>query len=281
MDELLRVLRARNGVARTRDLLACGITERAIREAISLGVAVRAGRGVITLPDADPLVARSIATGSVLTCASAAKSHGLWLVHEPDKVHIHRKDGRYTSERAVVHRRSWVPADPGGIVASLADVVLHALECLPELEALVVAESAIQQGLSIDFLRSKLLGPRNGRARAVLNLVDRGSESLIETLARELMRRAGLHVEPQVYVPGVGWMDTIVERCVNVELDGQTHDEPKSRAKDYARDAAAQARGFGAIRFGYSDVVHHSDRFIARVREVVDRRLALGSLPSY
>ncbi|GHG46078.1 hypothetical protein GCM10012320_11930 [Sinomonas cellulolyticus] len=281
MDHLLLELETRRGVARTRDLLAAGITERTIRAAISRGLVIRAARGVIALPGADPLLVRAIATGSLLTCVSAVTSYGLWLVHEPDKVHIQRKDGRYTSERAVVHRRTWVPAEPGSNVASLADVVLHCLECLPELEALVVVESAIQRGLSIDFLKSRLPGPRNGRARAVLNLVDRGADSLVETLARELMRRAGLYVEPQVYVPGVGWMDTIVERCVNVELDGKTHEKPANRAKDYARDASAQALGFSALRFSYSDVVHHPQRFLAQVGRVVRRRLALGDLPVY
>lgn len=90
----------------------------------------------------------------------------------------------------------------------------------------------------MDFLKSRLVGPRNGRARAVLNLVDRGADSPIETLARELMRRAGLHVE-------------------------------------------AQALGFGALRFGYNDVVHHPERFLDRVTEVVARRLSLGGLPVY
>lgn len=146
MDHLLLALQIRNGVARTDDLLAAGVTERTLRAAISRGLVLRARRGVIALPEADPLLARSIATGSRLTCASAAKSHGLWLIHDPDKGHIQRTDGRYRSERSVVHRRTWVPAPPGGMVASLADVVLHCLECLPDLEALMVVESAIQTG---------------------------------------------------------------------------------------------------------------------------------------
>jgi very-short-patch-repair endonuclease len=226
-------------------------------------------------------VARCIATGSLLTCASAARAHGLWLLHDPGIVHVQRKDGRLRTERAVVHRRAWVPAAPGSTVASRADVVLHALGCLPELEALVVVESAIQQGLSMDFLSALLTGPRNGRARAVLGLVDKGADSPVETLARELMRRDGLFVEPQVFVHGVGWMDTIVERCVNIELDGKTHTTPESRAKDYARDAKALARGFGTLRLTYADVVHHSDQTLATTRACVARRLALGGLPTY
>ncbi len=235
----------------------------------------------MALPDADPVILRCLSTNSLLTCASAARRHGLWLVHDPEHVHVLRPDGHFRSDRAVVHRGSWVPAPAGSRIASLADVVLHASQCLPELEALVVVESAIQQGLSLEFLRAQLTGPRNAAARKVLGLVDKGADSLIETLARELMRRAGLHVEPQVYVPGVGWMDTIVQRCVDVELDGHTHEDPESRRKDYARDARAQALGFGTVRFSYADVVHQPEQMVARVQAVVERRLALGDLPTY
>ena len=281
MDAFLSALQARDGVARTQELLRAGVTKYALAEAVAAGRVLRPSRGVIALPDADPLVVRCVATNSLLTCASAARQHGLWLLHEPDRIHVVRPDGRYRSNRAVVHRRTWVPPEHGSRLASLADVVLHAAQCLPELEALVLVESAVQKGLSLDFLRAQLAGPRNGRARQVLDLVDKGSESPIETLAREHLRRAGLRVEPQVYVAGVGWMDTVVERCVDVELDGQTHEEPESRRSDYARDAAAQALGFATLRFGYADVVYRPDTVVSRVKDVVATRLSLGRLPVY
>lgn len=281
MDAFLRALQARDGVARTHELLRAGVTKYALAEAVAAGRALRPSRGVIALPDADPLIVRCVSTNSVLTCASAARQHGLWLLHEPGNVHVVRPDGRLRSDRAIVHRGTWVPAPSGSRLASLADVVLHSAQCLPEFEALVIVESAVQKGLSLDFLRSQLRGPRNGPARIVLDMVDQGSDSPIETLAREHMRRAGLRVEPQVHVPGVGWMDTVVERCVDVELDGQTHEESESRRKDYARDAAAQARGFATLRFGYADVVYRPDEMVSRVRNVVATRLSLGRLPRY
>ncbi len=138
-------LSARNGAARTGELFAAGIGRRQLQAAIAKGTIERPARGVVVLPGADPLLVRCLTTNSLLTCVSAAEGHGLWVLQRPERVHLLRTDGRLMSERAVVHRQSWVTADPGSRFASLADVVLHALSCLPELEALVIAESAVQK----------------------------------------------------------------------------------------------------------------------------------------
>ncbi|GAB3282033.1 hypothetical protein GCM10027449_23670 [Sinomonas notoginsengisoli] len=279
MPDVRELLIVRNGAARTGELLAAGVGRRQLQATLARGTVERAARGVLALPDADPLLVRCLTTNSRLTCVSAAEAHNLWVVHRPEKVHLLRPDGRLVSDRAVVHRQSWVASDPGSHIASLGDVVLHALSCLPELEALVVAESAVQKGLSKDFLRIQLPGRRNGRARAVLDLIDIGADSLVETLARAHLRRAGLRVRPQVKVEGVGWVDHLVEECVAVETDGKEHQKPSSRYKDYARDARAQALGLPVVRFGYADVVHRPEKMVERVKAVVAARRSLGGLP--
>jgi very-short-patch-repair endonuclease len=281
MDALWEALNARGGAARRGELLDAGLSRHAIGSALASGRLLRPSRGIIALPDADPLVVRCLTTNSLLTCASAARQHGLWVLHDHEVVHLLRADGRFRSERAVVHRGSWERAAPGSRISSLLDTVMHALLCLPDLEALVIVESALKQGLSLERLESLLTGPRNSAARAVLRMVDRGADSLAETLAREHLRRAGLFVEPQVEVAGVGRMDHIVERCLDLEIDGKTHQKPESRYNDYVRDAAAQARRFATLRVAYADVVHRPDQLVRRVRSVVDARLALGNLPSY
>ncbi|ASN52666.1 hypothetical protein CGQ25_11715 [Sinomonas sp. R1AF57] len=279
MADLTQELSARNGVARTGELFAAGIGRRQLQAAIAKGTVERPARGVVMLPGADPLLVRCLTTNSLLTCVSAAEGHGLWVLQRPERVHLLRTDGRLVSERAVVHRQSWVTGDFGSRFASVADVVLHALSCLPELEALVIAESAVQRGLSKDFLRAHLPGRRNGRARAVLDLIDTGADSLVETLARTHLRRAGLRVQPQVWVKGVGWVDHLVEECVAVETDGKEHQKPASRYEDYARDARAQALGLPVVRFGYADVVHRPGEMVERVKAVVAARRSLGRPP--
>ena len=274
MADLLEVLRRWGGVARRGDLFRDGVSRAELEAALTAGTLMRPRRGIYALPDTDPLVVRCAATNSLLTCASAAQHHGLWVVREPEEVHVLRSDGRYDSERAVVHRQSWWPPDPRSHVASRADVLLHALRCLPELEALVMVESAVQKGFSLDFLYERLPGRRNAAARRVLEAVDSGADSLLETLAREHLRRAGLRVQSQVEVEGVGWMDVLVEGFVDVETDGCVHNEPLQRAKDYRRDRAAQLRGYEVLRYTYSDIVDNPETMVAEVREVVAHRRA-------
>jgi hypothetical protein len=99
-------------------------------------------------------------------------------------------------------------------VAGVADVLLHALRCRPELEALVMVQGAVSQALlGPDFLRSKLPGNRNGRLRAVVDLVLPRADSLLEVLAHTHFTRAGLKVQMHVDIPGVGEVDCWIEDC--------------------------------------------------------------------
>lgn len=279
MDPVAKLLLDWGGVARTRQLIRTGIRERDLSRAVGAGLIQRPRPGIYALPGADPLLVRCAATNSRLTCVSAAEHHGLWVLRPPKKVHLLRRDGTLASDRAVVHRDSWVDGAPGAWVASKADALLHALRCLPELEALVLVESATQQGFSLDFLRDRLPGRRNARARHILDLVDVGAESLLETLARTHLRRAGLHVEPQVDIRGVGSLDLLVEGCVDVETDGKEHETMKRRLKDYHRDNTAQTLGFAVARFGYAEIVHRPEAMVRQVCALVTARLALGGLP--
>ena len=280
VEELIEAMQRHHGVARAKQLREAGISRRTLEAALVSGLIERVRPGLYASPGADPLLARCAETNSLLTCVSAGEHHGLWVLHPSETVHVLRADGRFRSEKAVVHRRSWAPSEPGSFAASLLDTLMHALTCLPELEALVMVESAIlQKRVSLEELRARLLGPGSLRALAILDLVDRGADSLIETLARVHLRRAGLRVESQVRVEGVGSMDHIVEDCVDVELDGQTHQEPASRYNDYARDIKAQSRGYAVARFGYADVVYRPELMVRQVKDVVARRLAMGALP--
>ena len=46
------------------------------------------------------------------------------------------------------------------------------------------------------------------------------SQSVIECLARFLLRRAGFHVESQVNIPGMGHLDLMVDGRLGIETDG-------------------------------------------------------------
>lgn len=249
---LSHVLRLFHGVCRLRDLISRGVSEREVRAAVVRGDLVRVRKGLYALPTADPVFVAARRTRSLLACASAAGFYGLWTLAEsgqrPSRFHLLRPTGANAPD-AVIHRDTWVPPDPYAPVVGLAEVVLHAVRCLPELEALLIAESAMLRGLSLEFIRERLPGNRNAPARAVLDLVDGGSESPIETLARVHLRRAGFHVETQVEIEGVGWVDALVEGWLILELDGKSHEERAQRDKDRRRDRAAQLAGHPVFRY--------------------------------
>ncbi|KHL03500.1 hypothetical protein LK10_08690 [Sinomonas humi] len=257
-----------HGVCRLRDLLSRGVAEREVRAAVVRGELVLVRKGLYALPKADPVFVAARRTRSLLTCASAAGFYGLWTLTAQGRFHLFRQTGGDPPD-AVIHRGTWVPPDAYAPVAGLADVVLHAVRCLPELEALLIAESAMHRGLSMDFIRERLPGNRNGPARAVLDLVDSGSESPIETLARVHLRRAGFRVDTQVEIDGVGWVDSLVEGWLILELDGKSHEERAQREKDRRRDRAAQLRGHPVFRYGYADIVHRPEVFVAEVARML------------
>lgn len=115
-------------------------------------------------------------------------------------------------------------------MAALADVLIHSLRCLPFAESLVMVECAVSRGdMTLDFLRCRLPGKRNGPARDVLRWVDRGAESLLETLARTHFRQAGIRVETQVYLDKVGYMDLLLDGWLVGWTDGITPTGRRSR----------------------------------------------------
>jgi very-short-patch-repair endonuclease len=158
-------------------------------------------------------------------------------------------------------------------VAALADVLIHALRCLPLVESLVMVESAVSRGdMTVDFLRQRLPGRRNGKARDVLRWVDRGAESLLETLARTYFRQVGIHVETQAYLDGVGYVDLLLDGWLVVELDGRHHADWAQVKKDHRRNNESVVQGFTALRYYYTDVVYTPTEMVAQVQTVLARR---------
>ncbi|NYD77111.1 endonuclease domain-containing protein [Arthrobacter cupressi] len=136
-----------------------------------------------------------------------------------------------------------------------------------------MVQSAVSQGsITVDFLRRKLPGNRNGAARSVLDLVIPRADSLTEVLARTHFIRAGLMIRMHAEVPGVGEVDCLIEDCLAVELDGGSHMEPRQVKKDQRRNNAALGAGLLPLRFYYDDVVHHPERMVAHVLGVLEFR---------
>ena len=270
--ELTSYLRHVGSVARTSTLLGAGFSERGIRNAVAAGEIGRLRHGVVALPGAAPDMVAAVLGNGLLTCASATAHHRIWRLHEPARVHLLCRHG--AARAAVIHRGSVVPPDSPWPVAGLTDTLLHAVRCLPELEAAVVVESALRQGrTTLPYLRERLPGNRNGAARRVLELVDGTADSPIEVVARLTFRAEGIHTETQVELPGIGIVDFLLEGFLIVELDGITHLEPAQVKKDRRRNNASTLEGYAVLRYGYQDVVYNPQKVIDEVWQVLRGRV--------
>jgi very-short-patch-repair endonuclease len=271
-----RALELCGGAARRPALARLGIDDAALRRSIRAGI-LQPARGLYALSTAAPGVVSLLRNRELLTCVSAAQHYGLWTLHVPPARHVyHRREEavRSTSTAPAVHHAGLHLPPPSGLpVAALADVLIHSLRCLPFAESLVMVENAVSRGdISLDFLRTRLPGKRNGRSREVLRWVDRGAESLLETLARTYFRQAGIRVETQVFVDRVGYVDLLLEGWLVVELDGRHHADWAQVKKDHRRNNESVVQGFTSLRYYYSDVVYSPADMVAQVLGVLARR---------
>lgn len=268
---LVRFMKSVGSAATTATVRKAGFSDRAIRSAVAEGIIVRHRRGVLRLPDASADVLSALVANGLLTCASAGRHHGIWVLAEPAVPHLFCKHG--AAKGFVVHRETYVEPERPGAVASLADSLLHALRCLPEVEAAVMVESAVIQGRTTrEFLRGKLPGNRNGAARRTLELVDGSADSPIEVVARLLFRGAGIRTETQVYLAGIGIVDFLLEGILIVEVDGKNHLEPRQVKKDRGRNNASTVKGFLVLRYDYQALMYNPESVLAEVLEVLRAR---------
>lgn len=272
-------LRWVGGAARVADVQTAGHDRSAVRRALSDGEAVRVSRGVLALPEADALAVAAVVHGCRATCLSAARTLGLWTLSDPVEPHLWSVHGRFPPG-CVRHRGpllgAALPAGGGsGPVVPVLDAVIHTIRCRPALEALVVAESAVRlRLLDRRQLAAALPGNRNGAARAVVGRIGEGSESPLEIVARELFVSAGLRVEPQVPLDGVGRVDLLVEGRVVVELDGfEFHGTSRAAfRRDRRRGNAAMLGGLPTLRYTYEDVMYDAERIVDEVLSLARRR---------
>lgn len=163
-----------------------------------------------------------------------------------------------------VDRRDARPVAPG-------IALRHATTCLPFAESVALVDAAVGRGL----VRLADLGadrPRKGRFRfeRMLRAADGRSGSLPESLMRVALLAAGLAVETQVGLHGVGRVDLLVEGLVVVEVDGFAfHSDRAAFAEDRRRDRAIQALGLPVLRFTYHDVVFDRPRVVQEVAALV------------
>lgn len=239
----------------TRRLLEAGVGKDAIRAAVRAGSLVRIRRGWYRSAGAPDAVVRAVAVGGALTCGSALRLQGVWMM--PDtRLHVRVARGVAidAAEDVVVHwsdRRQDHAFPMDGVGASLS----FALRCLDLRAAVVATDSALNQRtltpLDLASIRE------TARGRRVLALCDPAAESGLETLARLALRRLRVRVRTQVPIAGVaGRVDLLIGDRLVLELDGVAwHGRPGDFERDRRRDRRLVALGYAVMRASYSQVL--------------------------
>lgn len=262
MVNIIDVMSAYDGVARAKHLAAAGVSHFQLKSALSGGRIVRVARGVYAMPGADPglLAIRSLPAEPA--CVSAAELSGLWVMDGPQFPHVAVPHSR-KYEGFVCHRSAAPP--------TLMDSVIQALRCLPDLDGLVIAESAVALGkVPLTAIRMRLTGRNDARERRLVSRIVPQSQSIIECIARHLLREAGFHVESQVNIPGMGHLDLMVDGRLGVETDGAGfHMDKPSFEEDRRRWNVTTRLGVPTLVVSYSLVKHRPREFVAMVRDTL------------
>lgn len=255
------------GVARTGQFLSAGYSRRDVARLAR--VAGQPRRGLFALPNCRPEFLAALQHNARVSCASAAGHYGLWLRDAPARHHLacnHGHGGGFVRHRTV---RFEGPAELP--VAAVEDVVLHALGCLAPPASTAIATSAMRLlAVPLELLHAELTADRSGTARQALRQLDLRAESIVEVDAQHLFRTNGIGYDAQVYLPGIGRVDFLLEGFLIVEVDGFAfHSSREALRRDLGRNNASTLSGFAVLRYMPEDIWFEPERVLAEIRGVL------------
>lgn len=271
------------GVARRSALLRV-VTRSDLERGLEAGHILRDARGLYALPGGDEAIRTAARLGGVLSLTSAALHHGWAVKTVPDRPHVTVSRGRKVAERiAHVH---WAELEPGQVDgwATSAEVTLeNCLRRLPFDEALVVADSALREGLGASVLEriaDRARGPGSPQIRRVAvqatPLAANPFESVLRAISLDV---PGLVMQPQVRITDGDFAvrpDLVDERLRIVgEADSfGWHGNRAALASDTRRYNMLVIAGWIVLRFCYEDVMFHPED----VRRVLVAAVALAEM---
>jgi len=253
VDAVESMVRRRGGIIRSRELKAAGAATHDIAAAVRAGLLVRERRVWLVVPDADAQLRWAAREGVVLSCVTAAKRLGLWVLEEhAPHVACHPHAGRVAVAGAVLHRHTpLVPRTPGMLIDPIHNVLQAVARCQPHEAALAVWDSALNKGLTDKAALERL--PWHGQARCLLEETDPFRDSGLETFVFRRLTWLRVPIHSQAWLFGHRVDALIGERLV-LQIDGAHHVGPQ-RAQDVAHDAELMLRGYHVIRVTYHQVV--------------------------
>ncbi|MFK4730826.1 type IV toxin-antitoxin system AbiEi family antitoxin domain-containing protein [Agromyces mediolanus] len=249
-------LRSNDGIAHRRRVDAAGFTRTAITRAIDSGRIVRIRSRWLATPDAaHSRKADAARAGGRLSCASAAQELGLWAFPDP---RLHLAVPPHSGRSSPAATRHWslgpLAAHPHELVEPPENVLVHAAECLPSEQSLVIWESAVRTGL-VNLAAMARLPIRSRRATALLETCSELSDSGLESLFVARLRNGGIRVRQQVPVLGHR-VDALIGDRLVCQLDGFAHHSGAAdRRRDLDHDRRLTLAGYTVLRFDYARIM--------------------------
>ncbi len=274
------------------ELLAAGASGRALTTAVKGGHLLRLRRDHYALPGTSTAVQQAVRVGGRVTCTSALALAGVFAFDKSvPHIHVAATASRPRSPRnrllplehrhvrdAVVHW--WEldrPFDGTDVAVSAVDALAHAIRCQPWQLAVATVDSALYLGVIRPADLVHVFGAVPSRFRFIRSHVDGRSEAGQETILRLLLRGAGLHVEIQVEMPGIGRVDMVVEGVLVVEADSRlAHDGWEKHVADRWRDLQLAKLHYMSLRPAYQHTMFHPDDVLAAVLALL---MAAGVTP--
>lgn len=257
MLDPVTVLDRSGGVVRGVQLQRFGISRKRLAQDVRQGRIHRVRPGVFAAPRTHLEVRKAAAHGGALTCGSALRLHGVWVLEDtPAHVWLGENGRRHTHSGCDCTDHHFRGSTRLGLV-DVEMALIHLLACAGDEAFFASFESAWRRGLLSSAARSRVRASLPASARWLVDLARGDADSGLESLLRLRLHLLGISLACQVTIAGVGKVDFVIGRRLILEADGkENHEGETKRHKDLVRDAAASARGFETLRFDYAQIIH-------------------------
>jgi very-short-patch-repair endonuclease len=260
-----------------------GWNRESLHDAVQIGRLHRVRRGYYCSPDAPRDLVRAVRVGGQATGPTALPHFGVWTPPDPrlhvlvpsDSTRLRQPEHRFkrlNGEAPVhVHWQGGSPNKPTLLAfrpfADVRQALIDTVRCCPPDFAAGAIDSALHlrriSAGDLAVIREMLPSHLQVALAHPTPEADSGFESVV--IFR--LRSAGLRVEAQVYIRGVGKVDVLVDGRLVLELDGREfHDNASQFAEDRRRDLELASQHLRSLRVTYSQGMFDWPRVLTAVR---------------
>lgn len=266
-------LKRRGGLATRRHLRDAGCSKDSIAAFARSGHA-RVVRRCWLAAGARSDAVRAVELGGALAAGSALRAQDVWVSHDNGLcVAVPQSASRLPELRegeTRIRQRDFAraPGAPWRVPTLTALAQLARSEEVPHVVASI--DNALHVGAISAHQLDQLFAALPRRFRRMRRLLDARAESGLESILRVALVLAGLRVEVQVVIRGVGRVDLVVNGWLVIETDGDSwHSTRSQRERDRARDAALVLRGMRQHRFGHDQIMDDLEGCVEVVRTLL------------